>query len=1125
MAAAAGLVGARLVLGSTASKAIIEPNSARGLLGMGGPATKGMTSSINLSKNMNSANFQKYRDKYDLIKGKYDEYEEIADRFEDEEDGFPIFQDTTDMLNDDETSSESSIDNFADQNNKQVLYDIDWDRTDESGFFDTFEGHEFRNDYINVYDGGESMEIGKRIFHVDENENLEPIQILYIPTVDEILNDNPIINVFSDDTLEGGFYDLFQDKKKAHMLLQAHKRILNNLTNIQNKTYSVKHKILILDGDYKILTNEDTNEEDDEAEEGVTSAKSLKDTLESIRNYGWDDYIKSLNTLFIPYEFSSTKRLRYISEDVNIVMNDKNDFIFYGSLFHTKVPTEREQFILKTDPDESLIGKLIHYEKKMIDEEELLNRKPDTNDIDDMISFYLKAGLQFDDLNKDFINSTFAREDEQTYKSQKLAIIPPNIPKDYLNFFNHVHMPTIDPETLKEQIKRLQQDMEHGSNSDIDINDMILKLHSKDVSIDDIRKNLRDKFREYNIAEAIRFLKLCLDSQKTKQETIDMYKERMDKIRYDYVVENIYQSSKLKNEIKEIIESNDNDTGRQFIKKELHFEENMDFETYANSVDNSYFDIEPFINEYSCYKDYSDALRDVIPSLLQLQGVMNLPIDIGMILSIITKPYLDNLESKTINKTDIFNYAVAATYMMIEENIVNGTFKEPQWLNDTCIAEWSIGDKPTEISEDMISPNGVLNYIVCCVVEISDFVVSDDLIDSIADIILKSFGSWYADIVKRYENIDMKKSKKGEAFNKAIENFIGNQDSSNYVKALLYMPNSKSQKQLNKRVMGCCPQRLSNNFKAFSDLVETDTKLKYLKDFINKKSKKDIDVWKAKPFYAHEDNAERSKNRSFVPEYLYTDIKMSRDINEILKMNEDILDQDLLSIYLENRHGNKMNTYIDNALKNFEKSINKKNKLFREFFTKDIKIRTLINMIVEIDVNHSMNDVIKRMISILDEIENQCHNSLEMQDQIKTVRLMIGIQFLSEKPLHVLQAIDGSTDQKLLKMFERYMTDRRVRLASVLFNRIVTYEKNMRMPTEQEYKAYAAKMREEYKNAALNILDSMNKDDRKLMVDLKKWGIYNYMNDLNSQKSANDIDIEYENEFKYDGEDNNFTEL
>lgn len=996
-----------------------------------------------------------------------------------------------------------------------------------------------------ISSGGDPMKIDGRLFEVLLNVKLDPIDILYIPSVEEIIQDRPVLNVFSDETLQNSFQDLFNDRKKAMMLFQAHKRLIQRLLHQKNNRASTRNKLIVTTGSFKTLTDNDATDHD--ADEEDTSIKSLAAAFEDSKRYSWDEYINKLNNLLSPIHFDQDTNEILVNEDteLEVAINEDDSesnrfrFIVYGSLDPTRVPYTDIYHVLKTSLDSSLIDKLVDRTREYLTADGILALKPSTNELDHLDSFFSRLGGDFYDMtqeNMNYINNVFKRERALDLKYSKIDLKPLQaLLRVELNFFKAVKPFEDDVEGLKEQLKALSERREFSESGEIDFIRIMRELETKERSIEDVQNQLKRVFQNKIINEAMLFLKDCIDSSRVKESDIQKHIEWMDTIHQEYTRESIYKSSKLKSEIKEIIEgNNDNFRSIKYVSNQMEFEENMDFEVFGNnSADPEYFDIDQYINEYSCYKEYSKVLRVVIPTLIQLQNIMNIPIDISKILQIITMPYLGNQQTQEVNETDVFNYAVSAIYLVIQENIVKDTFVEPDWLNSTCMSYWSMTDPPTHISESEVKPNGILNYIVCCIFEISNLATvyntTDDLMGSISDIILKAFSEWYNDILYEFEKKGTQKKKKNETFNKAIDSFIEKQDSSNYVKALLYMPNSRLQKQINKRVMGCCKQRLSSEFRAFSDLNQTDNKLRYLKDYMNKGDKARGVSWKAKAFNAEvEDN--KGKTDYTPPKYVVGDFKETFNIHELADRYKDILDDELLRMFFENRHSHAMAKHIDAILREFERAANKKNKLFRDFFTDRINVRSFLVMVIDIDYNGDMREDIRQYTALLNDLNKMCKNTLEAIDQIRNFRLVMGLSLLKNRQLSRLRNVNSEADRlpselRYTKMFERYISNENLfRLAPVLFNKIVNFQKNMSIPTEEEYKAYAAKMREEYKIAALNILDTMDRDERKMMIDLKKSGLFDYMGMLpiNKQKTDDDKDLEYEGEFKYEGEDNNY---
>ena len=451
----------------------------------------------------------------------------------------------------------------------------------------------------------------------------------------------------------------------------------------------------------------------------------------------------------------------------------------------------------------------------------------------------------------------------------------------------------------------------------------------------------------------------------------------------------------------------------------------------------------------------------------------------------------------------------------------------------SCIDLWNEYGAPYDIT----SKEGVLYYILCVFKEIfnQEFSANDEkyyiLDKDYKKIILDKLQKDYNDDLRAFNVLDTKKKKenKGFEYGTKLIGLLKNKDKSNklldtFIEALLYMPSYKY-KKIHKYLLGCCLEKIDDNFTADS--------------FINKE-RKDIKAAKSKFTSERVLNKKRYKRFFIIKENIKKDTTEFKEIgNYILYSN--FYSVDLIKWFTDLDENNK--TFINNAnlttIKDNLRNIYSNHidqyipKLFGKILYGLIKqknnfysfhnFRQILISISHILYTHLKDDS-KIFIQYINETIKQLDklSSIINDDNITDIIQIRTIFVIRAMCLPSFPNI--SSDKPKLNPSIAISTEILNLITNDINKKVISIITNSKMPSQEDQLNYINKIREENKDKIIAALNKKSREEKDVIKEMKKYGL-EVKDDDNDTKINNkpieqdDDDPEDGNEFKLGEED------
>jgi hypothetical protein len=452
-----------------------------------------------------------------------------------------------------------------------------------------------------------------------------------------------------------------------------------------------------------------------------------------------------------------------------------------------------------------------------------------------------------------------------------------------------------------------------------------------------------------------------------------------------------------------------------------------------------------------------------------------------------------------------------------------------------CIDKWNDFGAPYNI--DNKEKDGVLYYLICIFAEVYKEVFSENdynylpLDSNYKNLIIDKIKSNYESDLKTFIKMGDEKKKKinkgYEAQKKLVEllqkkDYKNDKTFENFIEALTYMPSVKYTK-IHKYLLGCCLEKIDENFTA-------DTYLK-----INR-----TDLKKAKSIYANERVINKKRYKRF---YISkTQIIEKKDLKKTFK-GFDKKENVLHEIY-DNSIDDWLNEVSDNSIitDNLRKDIkmklrdtynihinyyiqnlfNKKNDLFKGFSFYNYK--QILLAISKILFNHLKNDAIQFI--------NQINQTIIELDKLSSIinddNMMDIIQIRS---IFVIRCMclpaypDINTNTKLIPKI-KIDTQLHKSIINDIGIKVMKIIQDGKMPTLEDQINYINKIREQNKDKILATLNKKTAEEKDIFKEMKKIGLPSFVDEdddfdvkVNPEKK-DDNEVEGEDEYNINEEDN-----
>lgn len=456
-----------------------------------------------------------------------------------------------------------------------------------------------------------------------------------------------------------------------------------------------------------------------------------------------------------------------------------------------------------------------------------------------------------------------------------------------------------------------------------------------------------------------------------------------------------------------------------------------------------------------------------------------------------------------------------------------------------CIRSWSPFGPPITKDKD---PEGVIYYLACVAQEsvlLEEYKwTSDDLVknslafmsDNMSDIVDRLHEKW--DAFSKENTLTVSKARQANlSLAEAIQMKLKKRILPDYVRAFLYIPGMLNTTKHPSHTLGCCMQKLGPEFRADSDWQDLK-KLRAVKDQFAKKRMTKTDppnlAWLEKPV------TEVVVKPPPVELYIPTTATVEQDhhsrtlgewLDKCVKENLYLLPADAVQAIKTDPMS--LNSTISKNVSAFLKTCNKKSALIESYFGKNqVDMRKMLDIVAT---------NLRKFFDVFDQASNEyiyITSSLTFIKHFKTL--------LEELPL-TADPVDATNIQYIL----RFATSRALCLPAdprdagrigklTLSDRVgATFTTNIlvqlyskvnnaitasHMPSIEDQQAFITKMREIQKVQTLEIYNKQSDEDRQIMIDAKKVGLFKV--DVNYEEDIGTTEIiEEEPEYVYRGED------
>jgi hypothetical protein len=459
----------------------------------------------------------------------------------------------------------------------------------------------------------------------------------------------------------------------------------------------------------------------------------------------------------------------------------------------------------------------------------------------------------------------------------------------------------------------------------------------------------------------------------------------------------------------------------------------------------------------------------------------------------------------------------------------------------SCIHAWSPYGAPVTKDKEQI---GVIWYLACVAEQCNVFEefkwsTAEDLVkhtlsfisDNMADVVDRLV-SKHSDIIREADQTSSKAKQANMSLAEAIQMKLKKRVLPDFVRAFLYLPGNMPSKHP-VHAVGCCMQQLGEGYTADMDW-EHMKKLKAVKDQLAKKRMTKVErpplAWLERP------DAASSEPMEFVtPRVRAVDEESSSIFGEWLaKCKEDglyLLPPDIVDTLITDP--TKISAAVQKHVSAFLKTAQKKSDVIETMFSS-----------ADQDVSKHIDSVAKVLHQSLQLYESETNEYTYLQTSLQHV-----VDFkrkLQSRPV-LKHAIDLTTYQYMMRYAvtramclpcdSRDVSAKTGKLSITLTVRSDFVSRTLQdvytsmnealrhatMPTLEEQQAFITKMREIQKVQTLQVLNSNTDEDRLMMIEAKKLGLYkqtiDYTQTADPDAEENDDDMAGEQDFAYHGED------
>jgi hypothetical protein len=444
-----------------------------------------------------------------------------------------------------------------------------------------------------------------------------------------------------------------------------------------------------------------------------------------------------------------------------------------------------------------------------------------------------------------------------------------------------------------------------------------------------------------------------------------------------------------------------------------------------------------------------------------------------------------------------------------------------------CIDLWNEYGAPYDLN----SKEGVLYYILCVFKEIfnQEFSENDDnfykLEKDYKKIILDKLQNDYKDDLRAFNVLDAKKKKetKGKEYGAKLIGLLKDKDNSNnklldtFIDALLYMPSYKY-KKIHKYLLGCCLEKIDENFTADSFITKERRELKAAKNKF--KGERVLNKKRYKRFFIIKENIKKDTTEfKEIGNYiLYNNFYSVDLIKWFLDLEENnktfIKNTDLTNINdnLRNIYFNHIDQYIPKLFGKTLYGLIKQKNIFYPFNN----FRQILISISHILYTHLKDDskiftqYINETIKQLDKLSSIINDD-NITDiiQIRTI-FVIRAMCLPSFP-------NISSDKPKLNPSITISTEILNLITTDINKKVISIITNSKMPSQEDQLNYINKIREENKDKIIAALNKKSREEKDVIKEMKKYGLE--IKDDDNDTKLNNKPIEHDDDDPEDGDE------
>lgn len=461
----------------------------------------------------------------------------------------------------------------------------------------------------------------------------------------------------------------------------------------------------------------------------------------------------------------------------------------------------------------------------------------------------------------------------------------------------------------------------------------------------------------------------------------------------------------------------------------------------------------------------------------------------------------------------------------------------------SCIRKWSPWGPPLQSDKG----EGVLDYITCCAKETSDVWpwASDDLKRLVLDTVnenpkVEGMKARFKELGKAVLTMSEKAKAANISLGEVIENKQKNRYLPEYVKTYMLLPGLLAGHQP-KMALGCCLQKLDENFEADSDWKGILKRLRDVKNAFSKKRSTMVEM----PAYA-----------TFIPEDVPQE---GSDINELtssihlnvgdmFKIDQWIKSWDEMNVSFVTR------SMVEHVYSDANKALTQADKFIQfAINTSGIKQKhgSFITFLKESASWTQLNQTLN-VISLCLQQQALTYNETSTERQVlhgaqselvkvkrymqKLTGILDEVEFALMKPLFIyvisralcLPAYPETSTNQRLVLQTAVSSGFLSKTIKTVIEALRQMMNSSKMPTFEDQKQFITNMREKQKIEILDLLDKKTVDDRQILLDAKKLGIISLLQkptDIDDTIEVTDEDVEQVGEAEFIARDQNGDQL